>query len=70
MKRLTNEQLQDMSSFVGGFVTEHLTKSLQEQRPLTKSEKEILELAAAASAVAVAAAYLYIKDIEDGKLIS
>ena len=67
MQKLTNEQLQDMSSFVYNFVVNNLVTSIQKQGELTEDQKEILSIAASASSVAAAAACMYLQNMEDGK---
>ena len=67
LQKLTNEQLQDMSSFVYNFVVNNLVTSIQKQGELTENQKEILSIAASASSVAAAAACMYLQNMEDGK---
>ena len=67
LQKLTNEQLQDMSSFVYNFVVNNLLTSIQKQGELSENMKEILSVAASASSVAVAAACMYVQNMEDGK---
>lgn len=69
MKKLTQDELQDMSAFVYEFVSKSLTASLEEQTVLGDTTREVIKLAASASSIAAAATYTYLEQLEGGKRI-
>ena len=65
MVNLTENQLQDFSSFIYQFVVQYLIPSFEQEGRVGEGEKEMIKMIASVTSVAAAAAYTYLKNIED-----
>ncbi len=64
MISLTEEQLQDLASFVYQFIIQHLIPSLEQEKPLTEQDKEVIRMMAAACSMSAPAAITYLNNLE------